>query len=60
MKKRAKSTKARSRKTALNVTCEILPPGTLKRKDRKKRSSYTERWNEIIDICAEVIAEESL
>ncbi|VTR66879.1 hypothetical protein DESC_520022 [Desulfosarcina cetonica] len=43
----------------LKITCEILPPGTLKRKGRKRRSSSEDRWDDIVKVCAEVIGDES-
>ena len=39
----------------LKITCEILPPGTLKRKCVIYPASPEQRWKEIQDICAEVI-----
>lgn len=57
MKNRVKSARGRKLRTDLKITCEILPPGTLKRKGRKKRLSQKDRWDEIVDICAEVIGD---
>ena len=44
----------------LTITCEILPPGTLKRNNSSmSRQHCAERWEEIIEICADTIAEAS-
>ena len=50
MKERVKSARGRKLKADLKITCEILPPGTLKRKGRKKRLSQNDRWDEIVDM----------
>ena len=39
-----------------NITYEILPPGTLKRKGSKKEKP-DQRWYEVFNICSEIIAE---
>jgi len=39
-----------------SFTCEILPPGTLKRKNTKQEKPE-QRWQEIQTICSQVIAE---
>ena len=47
-------------KKKFNITCEILPPGTLKRNPTCFAQTPAKRWEEIIDICAEIIAEVDL
>ncbi|CAB1062332.1 hypothetical protein D1BOALGB6SA_7108 [Olavius sp. associated proteobacterium Delta 1] len=47
------------RKKELKITCEILPPGTLKRKGKGPEQGCTDRWEEIVDICAGVIADDA-
>lgn len=51
-------TKRRKRNNELSITCEILPPGTLTRK-RGQGESSKERWEVIVEICAEVIGKEN-
>lgn len=58
MLKPESDTKRKKRNNEFSITCGILPPGTLKRKGRRGESSQ-EKWDDIVEICAEVIVEES-
>ena len=49
--------KRKGRKKELLITCEILAPGTLKRKVPDEKN-LADRWEDIIEICAAVIEEE--
>lgn len=46
----------KTQKKKLPFTFEILCPGTLKRKE-EKRDTPEKRWEEIKDICADIIAD---
>jgi hypothetical protein len=50
-------TKRRGKK-ALVITCEILPPGSLRRNSTEPLKTHKDRWEEIVEICAETIAED--
>ena len=39
------------------ITGEVLPPGTLKRNPTCFIQTPKERWEEIVEICAEVVVE---
>ncbi|MCK5707043.1 MAG: hypothetical protein KAI43_05270 [Candidatus Aureabacteria bacterium] len=41
------------------ITYEILPPGTLKKKFPDKPETAVQRWEEILEICTRIIAENS-
>ncbi|MBN2367604.1 hypothetical protein JXC34_01190 [Candidatus Woesearchaeota archaeon] len=43
-------------KKKFDITFEILPPGTLHRNSSENSDSPSERWEEITDICAKIIA----
>ena len=50
----------KSKREKIVITCEILPPGTLKRNsyaDVTRNPQY--RWEEIVELCSKVIAENS-
>ncbi|MBU4000548.1 hypothetical protein KKG29_05280 [Patescibacteria group bacterium] len=55
-----KGTKQKKVKKKYNITYEILPPATLKRNPACFTQTPADRWEEIIDICAEIIAESEL
>jgi len=42
----------------LIISYEILPPGTLKRNSSCYSKDSTERWEEILDVCAGVMVED--
>ena len=58
--KTKKGVRSKRVRKKFNITCEILLPGTLKRNPSCFAQTPAERWEEIIDICAEVIAESEL
>ncbi len=58
--KTKKGVRSKRVRKKFNITCEILPPRILKRNPACFAQNPEERWEEIIDICAEVIAESDL
>ena len=42
------------------ITYEIVPPGTIKRNLPMIQKTSKERWEEIVNICSEIIAEAQL
>ena len=58
--KTKKGVRSKKVKKKFDITCEILPPGTLKRNPSRFSQTPLERWEEIIDICADVISESRL
>ena len=52
-----KSHNRKKSKRKLTITYEILPSGILTRNSENLSKSPRERWEEIINICAEAISE---
>ena len=55
-----KSVSNKKQRNPLKITYEILPPGSLRKNicNSCSAKTSTDRWDEIIDICAEVILED--
>jgi len=58
--KKGKRYKKIKRKKCIHITYDILPSGTLERNPSSFTQTPKERWEEIVDICADVISESRL
>lgn len=52
-----KQRRPRKPRKKFNISYEILPPGTLKRNPSSLAKAPAQRWEEVIDICAEIVAD---
>ena len=54
--KTTKCNRPKKPRKKLKISCEILPPGTLKRNPSSFAQTPEERWDDILGVCGEVVA----